>query len=68
MFLAFLASFIMMTQAPPLGMGVAPIAPGGGQVGGMGGMAPRAASSIPAHLRDRTPPKKKSDPFADLLG
>ena len=57
----------MMTQAPPLGMGVAPIAPGGGQVEGMGGMAPRATSSIPAHLRDRTP-KKKSDPFADLLG
>ena len=56
------------TQGTPPATGVAPTAPGGGQMGGMGGMAPRAASSIPAHLRDRTPPKKKSDPFADLLG
>ena len=57
----------VMTQAMPLGAGVVPTVPGGGQIGDMGGMAPRATSSIPAHLRNRTP-KKKSDPFADLLG
>jgi hypothetical protein len=57
----------MMTPAAAPGTGVAPSASGGEQMGGMGGMAPRATSSIPAHLRDRTP-KKKSDPFADLLG
>jgi hypothetical protein len=54
-----------------MGAGIGPgaplgVAPGGGQMGGMGGMSAGAASSIPAHLRDRTP-KKKSDPFADLL-
>ena len=57
----------MMTPAAAPGTGVAPSASEGEQMGGMGGMAPRATSSIPAHLRDRTP-KKKSDPFADLLG
>lgn len=36
-------------------------------LGQMGGMASSGSSTIPAHLRDRTPPKK-NDPFADLLG
>jgi hypothetical protein len=51
-----------MGMGPGVGTGV-----GMGSSGGSFGMAPGAVSSIPAHLRDRTP-KKKTDPFADLLG
>ena len=62
----------MGVQPTGMGMGMgmgANVTTGSPQVSGAstGGMAPGAKSSIPAHLRDRTA-KKKSDPFADLLG
>jgi AP-4 complex subunit epsilon-1 len=60
----------MGVQPPQMGMGGVGMHGGVPQqsgLGQMGGMASPGASTIPAHLRDRTPPKK-NDPFADLLG